>query len=70
MEEMLEQYKATLSEQELKTLAIAEEHLESSFNIYKSIGFLKYTFEKDTFEKSMAKPSEKDTFEKSMTKPS
>lgn len=33
-------YIKTLSVQQRKTLEIAQDHLESSFNIYKSIGFL------------------------------
>lgn len=32
----------SLSEQEKQTLQIAYDHLETSFNIYKSIGYLKW----------------------------
>ena len=35
-------YVKSLSTEELKTLEIAREHLESSFNLKKSIGFLKW----------------------------
>lgn len=38
----IEQYKASLNDIEKKALKIAEEHLESSFSITKSIGFLKW----------------------------
>ena len=38
----IQQYKSSLSEIEIKALKIAEEHLESSFSITKSIGFLKW----------------------------
>ena len=41
-------YIKTLNVQQRKTLEIAQDHLESSFNIYKSIGFLKW---KDTQKK-------------------
>lgn len=35
-------YKKTMSIQELLVLKIAEEHLETSFDIIKSIGFIKW----------------------------
>ena len=38
----IEQYKASLNDIEKTALKIAEEHLESSFSIAKSIGFLKW----------------------------
>ena len=38
----IEQYKASLNDIEKKALKIAQEHLESSFSITKSIGFLKW----------------------------
>ena len=38
----IEQYKASLNDIEKKALKIAEEHLETSFSITKSIGFLKW----------------------------
>ena len=37
-----EEYIKSLSKEELKTLEIAREHLESSFNLKKSIGFIKW----------------------------
>ncbi len=36
------EYIQSLTQQEQQTLRIAQDHLESSFNIYKSIGFLKW----------------------------
>lgn len=39
-DELITAYINSLSEQEKKTLQIAYDHLESSFDIYKSIGFL------------------------------
>ena len=39
--EILE-YIQSLTEQEKQTLQIAYDHLETSFNIYKSIGYLKW----------------------------
>lgn len=40
MEKYIEEYKNSLTEQEKIVLNIAIEHLGSSFNIEKSIGFL------------------------------
>jgi len=37
-----EEYIKLLSKEELNTLQIAREHLESSFNLKKSIGFIKW----------------------------
>ena len=39
---LVEQYISQLTKLEQKTCKIAQEHLESSFNIEQSIGFLKY----------------------------
>jgi len=39
---IIEQYIASLSEQELQTLRIAQEHLGTSFNMVKSIGFIQW----------------------------
>jgi transcriptional regulator CtsR len=41
-EEHIDEYLSTLSEQEKKVLEIAIEHLGSSFDIVKSIGFLNW----------------------------
>jgi len=38
----ISEYLKSLNEQEVKTLKIAEEHLGSSFNIKKSIGYIKW----------------------------
>ena len=40
---LVKEYKAQLNEDELKTLSIAEEHLGTSFDIDKSIGFLEWS---------------------------
>ena len=40
--ENIKKYIASLNEMELKALKIAEEHLETSFNIVKSIGYQKW----------------------------
>ena len=39
---LIEEYKESISEQERIVLQIAIEHLESSFDIEKSIGFLEW----------------------------
>lgn len=41
------EYLESLTDHERKTFQIAQEHLETSFNIYKSIGFLKWKSDKD-----------------------
>lgn len=41
-EEKIQEYIQQLSEKEMQALKIAEEHLGSSFNIVKSIGFIKW----------------------------
>ena len=41
-EELIAEYKESLTEQEKLVLNIAIEHLESSFDIEKSIGYLKW----------------------------
>ena len=41
-EELIAEYKESLTEQEQLVLNIAIEHLESSFDIEKSIGYLKW----------------------------
>ena len=38
----IQEYLKSLNEQERKTLEIAKEHLGSSFNINKSIGYIKW----------------------------
>ena len=42
MEKMVEEYIKSLTPQEKKALEIAKDHLESSFSLEKSIGFLKF----------------------------
>jgi len=41
-EDLVEEYKHTMTEQEVLVLNIAIEHLESSFSIEKSIGYLEW----------------------------
>ena len=40
--ELIEEYKSTMTDQERLVLNIAIEHLESSFSIEKSIGYLEW----------------------------
>ncbi len=40
--ELIEEYKSTMTEQERLVLNIAIEHLESSFSIERSIGYLEW----------------------------
>ncbi len=41
------EYLNSLTDEESKTLEIARDHLESSFNLRKSIGFIKWKENKD-----------------------
>ncbi len=41
------EYLDSLTDEESKTLEIARDHLESSFNLRKSIGFIKWKENKD-----------------------
>lgn len=42
MDELIKEYTAQLNEQENLVLKIAVEHLESSFDISKSVGFVEW----------------------------
>ena len=42
-----QEYVKSLTNEESKTLEIARDHLESSFNMRKSIGFIKWKENKD-----------------------
>lgn len=46
-EELINEYIAQLSQQEQIVLEIAKEHLESSFDIKKSIGFMEWINKRD-----------------------
>jgi len=46
------EYVKSLTDEESKTLEIARDHLESSFNMRKSIGFIKWKENKENKEKS------------------
>ena len=45
--ELIEEYLGQLNKSQLIALKIAEEHLESSFDIERTIGFLKWKKEKE-----------------------
>jgi len=47
IEELINEYIAQLSQQEQIVLEIAKEHLESSFDIKKSIGFMEWENKRD-----------------------
>jgi|TARA_B110000483_G_C18160997_1_gene529313 hypothetical protein len=47
-----QEYVKSLTNEESKTLEIARDHLESSFNMRKSIGFIKWKENKGNKEKS------------------
>jgi|OM-RGC.v1.036825239 hypothetical protein len=47
IEELINEYIAQLSQQEQIVLEIAKEHLESSFDIKKSIGFMEWINKRD-----------------------
>lgn len=49
-EELIEEYKTSMTEQERLVLNIAIEHLESSFSIEKSIGYLEWLSNRTTKE--------------------
>lgn len=55
---LIEKYKDSLNELELKALTIAEKNLESSFCIEKSIGFLEFVKELERKESDMNKADE------------
>lgn len=42
MSDLVEKYLKTLNEQEILILNLAKEHLKTSFNIEKSIGFIEW----------------------------
>jgi len=46
--ELIEEYKSTMTEQERLVLNIAIEHLESSFSIERSIGYLEWLANRKT----------------------
>jgi len=47
-----QEYVKSLTNEESKTLEIARDHLESSFNMRKSIGFIKWKENKENNDKS------------------
>tara|TARA_X000000368_G_scaffold389348_1_gene351624 strand:- start:676 stop:921 length:246 start_codon:yes stop_codon:yes gene_type:complete len=55
---LIEKYKDSLNELEIKALTIAETNLESSFCIEKSIGFLEFVKELEKEESDMNKADE------------
>lgn len=51
MEELIQKYVEQMTEQERLVLEIAKEHLGSSFDIEKSIGFVKWLSKQNTDKK-------------------
>jgi len=51
MEELIQKYVEQMTEQERLVLEIAKEHLGSSFDIEKSIGFVKWLSKQKTEKK-------------------
>ena len=49
-DKLIEEYKTTMTEQERLVLNIAMDHLESSFSIEKSIGYLEWLSNRNTEE--------------------
>jgi hypothetical protein len=49
-DKLIEEYKTTMTEQERLVLNIAIDHLESSFSIEKSIGYLEWLSNRNTEE--------------------
>jgi len=58
-DKLIEEYKTTMTEQERLVLNIAIEHLESSFSIEKSIGYLEWLSNRTTKQAIKAPPETK-----------
>ena len=63
-EELITKYKDSLSEQERIVLKIAIDHLESSFDIEKSIGYLEWLKNYKSEKKQKAKNNKQKTISK------
>ena len=58
-DKLIEEYKTTMTEQERLVLNIAIEHLESSFSIEKSIGYLEWLSNRTAKQAIKAPPNVK-----------
>ena len=55
MESLIKEYISEMNEQEKIVLAIAKEHLESSYDVEKSIGFIKWKSQRELSKKTTQK---------------
>lgn len=55
MEGLIKEYISEMNEQEKIVLAIAKEHLESSYDVEKSIGFIKWKSQRELSKKTTQK---------------
>ena len=58
MENLIKEYISEMNEQEKIVLAIAKEHLESSYDVEKSIGFIKWKARRELSKKTAQKESD------------
>jgi hypothetical protein len=58
MEGLIQEYISELNEQEKIVLAIAKEHLESSYDVEKSIGFIRWKSQRELSKKTTQKESD------------
>jgi len=58
MEGLIKEYISEMNEQEKIVLAIAKEHLESSYDVEKSIGFIKWKSQRELSKKTTKKVSD------------
>ena len=55
MEGLIKEYISEMNEQEKIVLSIAKEHLESSYDVEKSIGFIKWKSQRELSNKTTQK---------------
>jgi hypothetical protein len=55
MEGLIKEYISEMNEQEKIVLAIAKEHLESSYDVEKSIGFIRWKSQRELSNKTTQK---------------
>ncbi len=55
MESLIQEYISEMNEQEKIVLAIAKEHLESSYDVEKSIGFIRWKSQRELSKKTTQK---------------
>ena len=58
MENLIKEYISEMNEQEKIVLAIAIEHLESSYDVEKNIGFIKWKAHRELSKKTTQKESD------------